>query len=66
MGNIFLKIKSFLLSLFIKRTVGARALVIKEDEILLVKHTYMPMWYTIGGGVEKRGVTYGSGDARAL
>ncbi len=27
-------------------------LLIHEDKILLVKHTYQPDWYTIGGGVE--------------
>ena len=37
---------------FVRRTVGARALVIKDQKILLVKHTYMPKWYTIGGGVK--------------
>lgn len=39
---------------FIRRTVGARALVIKEKKILLVKHTYMPYWYIIGGGVNSK------------
>jgi len=46
-------IKNFLLSLFSRKTVGARALVIQDDKILLVKHTYTPGWYTIGGGVDK-------------
>ena len=32
--------------------MGARALVIQNGSILLVKHTYMPGWYTIGGGVK--------------
>lgn len=27
-------------------------LLINEGKILLVKHTYQPDWYTIGGGVE--------------
>lgn len=35
------------------KTVGARALVIKNDEVLLVKHTYQKGWCTIGGGVKK-------------
>ena len=33
--------------------VGVRALVLKENQVLLVKHTYMDGWYCIGGGVEK-------------
>lgn len=37
-----------------KITVGARVLLVQEGKILLVKHTYMPKWYSIGGGVEKR------------
>jgi 8-oxo-dGTP pyrophosphatase MutT (NUDIX family) len=35
------------------KVVGARALVLRENEILLVKHTYGEGWYTIGGEVDK-------------
>ena len=35
------------------KTVGARALVVKNDQVLLIKHTYQRGWYTIGGAVEK-------------
>lgn len=52
MITIYWKIKNFLLSLVSKRTIGARALVLQDNHILLVKHTYMPGWYTVGGGVE--------------
>jgi len=33
-------------------TIGVRALLINKDKILLVKHSYIDGWYTIGGGVE--------------
>ncbi len=46
-------IKNVLLSFFSRKTMGARALVIQDGKILLVKHTYTPGWYTIGGGVDK-------------
>ncbi|WP_051131935.1 NUDIX domain-containing protein [Legionella tunisiensis] len=39
--------------MFGHKTIGARALVINEDKVLLVKHSYTPGWYTIGGAVEK-------------
>lgn len=35
------------------KTVGARALVVKNNEVLLVKHTYQKGWFTIGGMVDK-------------
>lgn len=35
------------------KTVGARALVVRDDQVLLIKHTYQKGWYTIGGGVER-------------
>ncbi len=35
------------------KTIGARALVIQDDKVLLIKHTYKNGWYTIGGGVKK-------------
>lgn len=35
-------------------TLGARAIVLNEEQkILLVKHTYQPHWYIPGGGVKK-------------
>jgi ADP-ribose pyrophosphatase YjhB (NUDIX family) len=39
------------------KTFGARALLIKNESILLVKHSYGPFWYLPGGGL-KRGETY--------
>lgn len=33
--------------------MGARALVVKSNHVLLVRHTYQKGWCTIGGGVEK-------------
>lgn len=46
-------IRFTIISLLGGKTVGVRALVIKEGKILLVKHTYAEGWYTIGGGIEK-------------
>jgi len=51
--KIYRIIKNFVYSLLDKKTIGARALVVDNDKILLVEHTYMHGWYTIGGGVEK-------------
>ncbi|WED44666.1 NUDIX domain-containing protein [Legionella cardiaca] len=56
MRHLLWQIKNKILSLLALRTVGARALVIKEEKVLLVKHSYITGWYTIGGGV-KRGET---------
>lgn len=53
MLNILCQIKSSILSLLRRKTLGARALVIRGEEILLVKHTYAPGWYTIGGAIDK-------------
>lgn len=47
------KLKNLLLSILPVKTLGARALVIKDHQVLLVKHTYTPGWCTIGGGVNK-------------
>jgi 8-oxo-dGTP pyrophosphatase MutT (NUDIX family) len=44
--------KNAVFSVLSKTTVGARILLINDGKILLVKHTYMPGWYTIGGGVD--------------
>lgn len=35
-------------------TLGARAIVINQNnQVLLVKHTYQPHWYIPGGGIKK-------------
>jgi len=36
------------------KTVGVRAMVIKDGKTLLVKHSYRPMWYMPGGGVDAK------------
>ena len=33
-------------------TLGVRGMLLKDDAVLLVKHSYMPGWYFPGGGVE--------------
>ncbi|MES2906548.1 MAG: NUDIX domain-containing protein, partial [Pseudomonadota bacterium] len=34
-------------------TLGVRAVVLKGDDVLLVRHTYMDGWYLPGGGVDR-------------
>ncbi len=45
-------IRSGLLGILKTRTLGARALVLRGDAILLVRHTYTPGWYMPGGGID--------------
>ena len=33
-------------------TLGVRAALIKDDHVILVRHSYTPGWYLPGGGVE--------------
>jgi ADP-ribose pyrophosphatase YjhB (NUDIX family) len=33
-------------------TLGVRAMLIHEGEVVLVRHSYVPGWYLPGGGVE--------------
>ena len=39
-------------------TLGVRAALIRGEEVMLVKHGYVPGWYFPGGGVEA-GETFG-------
>jgi 8-oxo-dGTP pyrophosphatase MutT (NUDIX family) len=50
--KVYRIIKNEILSLLQQRTIGARILLINDNKILLVKHTYQEGWYTIGGCVE--------------
>ena len=45
--------------------LGARAVVIDGDKVLLLRHTYTPGWHFPGGGVE-RGETCGLSLSREL
>ncbi len=49
-----MQIKNYFIKLIGIKTIGARALVIKNNQVLLIKHTYVLGWYTIGGGVGKK------------
>ena len=42
---------------FRPKTLGSRTMLIRNGEILLVKHVYQDYWFFPGGGV-KRGETY--------
>ncbi len=57
--------KKYLLSILKYKTLGARALVIKDNKVMLIKHTYQDGWYTVGGGVEK-GETFKEAALREL
>jgi ADP-ribose pyrophosphatase YjhB (NUDIX family) len=46
-------IRNFTYRIIGAKTVGARALVVKNNEVLLVRHTYQKGWCTIGGTVDK-------------
>ncbi len=51
--KIVRSVRSFVLRILGAKTVGARALVVNHDQVLLIKHTYQRGWCTIGGTVEK-------------
>lgn len=44
--------KRILFRTFNLKTLGVRALIIKDDQVLLVRHTYLKGWYLPGGGVD--------------
>lgn len=50
--KIYLFLKRVLFRLFNIKTLGVRALILKHNQILLVRHTYLKGWYLPGGGVE--------------
>jgi len=57
MRNLFIRVlhnlNRFRLWLTRPLTLGVRLILIKDESILLVKHTYQNLWFLPGGGVEK-------------
>ncbi|CEK10182.1 NUDIX domain-containing protein [Legionella hackeliae] len=53
MRHFLWKIQNKILAMLPIKTLGARALVIQENKVLLIKHSYINGWYTVGGGVER-------------
>jgi len=52
--HFFFNLKMRLIYLVGGRIVGARALIIKDQQVLLIQHTYNDLgWQTVGGGVNK-------------
>jgi len=45
--------RNFVFHILSTKTFGARALVVWNGQVLLIKHTYQKGWYTIGGAVER-------------
>lgn len=39
--------------LFHPITLGARIILLRDDHVLLIQHTYRPGWFLPGGGVDK-------------
>lgn len=52
--NLFYRLRKGLLCFLRVRTMGARALILKKDSVLLIKHTYQKGWYTVGGAVNRK------------
>ena len=49
-----IKSRAFMLVMGARRsmTLGARVMLIRDREVCLIRHTYMPGWHFPGGGVE--------------
>ena len=58
MKRAFLKTLYFIfirvLRIFKPISIGVRVMLIRDDEVLLVKHTYQDEWYFPGGGAKRR------------
>lgn len=52
--SILIRIKNFIMKIFNIKTLGARALIVQNNQVLLVRHTYNAGWYTVGGGIDNK------------
>lgn len=57
-SRIFMRIIFFLARIYWKifqpLTWGVRLMLIRNDDIVLIRHTYRPGWYIPGGGLKRR------------
>ena len=53
LGKVYTNTKNWIHQTAGIPTMGARCLVVKDNQTLLVKHTYTHGWHTPGGGVDK-------------
>jgi 8-oxo-dGTP pyrophosphatase MutT (NUDIX family) len=51
--RLFYKLNCLLWRITRPTTVGVRLILVKDQAVLLVKHTYQSHWYLPGGGVKK-------------
>ena len=58
MKRSFLKLLHFIyfrvLGIIKPISIGVRVLLIQDDKVLMVKHSYQDEWFLIGGGVKRR------------
>ncbi len=46
------KVFLFIIGLFRRMTLGVRGVLVSENRVFLIRHTYVPGWQFPGGGVE--------------
>ena len=51
--KVFYQVFRLILQLFNPMTHGVRALMVRDDQVLLVRHIYEDKWYLPGGLVER-------------
>jgi len=52
MTNLFYRLRNIFYRVTRGKTVGVRVLLVNDGKILLVKHSYRPLWYMPGGAVD--------------
>ncbi|MCS6885655.1 MAG: NUDIX domain-containing protein [Acidobacteriota bacterium] len=52
------KIRTAYWRIFAPTVIGVRALIVRNNEIMLVRHTYLSGWYLPGGRVERGETVY--------
>jgi ADP-ribose pyrophosphatase YjhB (NUDIX family) len=52
------RLRSFYFRFFEPTIVGVRALIVRDNRVMLVRHTYLKGWYLPGGKVERGETVY--------